>query len=231
MPHPVVNLAIERDRTRVYGAGVRRSQHFLEGQGQVFGTKFRPGGFYLFIRRPMSELTRRSLSLRAAFGRPAPGLSRAVLASDDDAEQVSLVEGFLRQQLPKPDPNVDRVAELCQWLLDDWGITRVEQLVDRSGLNARRLQRLFERYVGVSPKFVLRRYRLHEAAERLAGGEVVEWAGLAVELGYFDQAHFIKDFTALVGQSPARYAAICAARAVGRPAPARSRPAARQPAR
>jgi AraC-like DNA-binding protein len=67
------------------------------------------------------------------------------------------------------------------------------------------LQRIFSQYVGVSPKWVIKRYRLHEAAEQLAGGEVVDWPKIALELGYFDQAHFIKDFKTIVGESPAEY--------------------------
>ncbi len=58
----------------------------------------------------------------------------------------------------------------------------------------------------VSPKWVIKRYRLHEVAERLAGGEVVDWPGMVVELGYSDQAHFIKDFKTIVGSTPAEYA-------------------------
>jgi len=58
----------------------------------------------------------------------------------------------------------------------------------------------------VSPKWVIKRYRLHEVAERLAGGEVVDWPGMVVELGYSDQAHFIKDFKTIVGSTPGEYA-------------------------
>jgi AraC-like DNA-binding protein len=70
----------------------------------------------------------------------------------------------------------------------------------------RSLQRLFAEHVGVSPKWVLRRYRLHEAVARAQGGEALDWAALAQELGYFDQAHLIADFRALVGWTPASYA-------------------------
>jgi len=65
---------------------------------------------------------------------------------------------------------------------------------------------LFDDYVGVSPKWVIQRYRLHEAAERIARGGVEDFADLALELGYADQAHFIRDFKKLVGRSPAEYA-------------------------
>jgi AraC-like DNA-binding protein len=73
-------------------------------------------------------------------------------------------------------------------------------------LNKRTLQRLFARYVGVSPKWVIQRYRLHEAAERLAAGELIHQAELALDLGYSDQAHFVRDFKSIVGVSPAAYA-------------------------
>jgi AraC-like DNA-binding protein len=69
------------------------------------------------------------------------------------------------------------------------------------------MQRLFQRYVGVSPKWVIRRYRMHDAAERIAQGKEVDWISMANELGYFDQAHFIKDFRAQMGRSPTEYAA------------------------
>lgn len=69
----------------------------------------------------------------------------------------------------------------------------------------RALQRLFSDYVGVSPKWVIRRLRLHQAAFRLASAEAFDLARLAQELGYFDQAHFTRDFTNLVGRPPAQY--------------------------
>jgi AraC-like DNA-binding protein len=72
-------------------------------------------------------------------------------------------------------------------------------------MGVRSLQQLFSDYVGVSPKWVIRRYRLHEAADRLANGEEVDLTALALDLGYFDQAHFTSDFRKLVGQAPGQY--------------------------
>ena len=82
----------------------------------------------------------------------------------------------------------------------------MEDLVDRYGMNKRTLQRLFAKYVGVSPKWVIQRYRLHEAAEQLAAGPSVSQSALALDLGYSDQAHFVRDFKTVVGTSPAAYA-------------------------
>lgn len=70
----------------------------------------------------------------------------------------------------------------------------------------RSLQRLFAEYVGASPKWVLRRARLHEAAARAEEEAGIDWAALAADLGYCDQAHLTRDFTAAVGAPPAKYA-------------------------
>ena len=60
--------------------------------------------------------------------------------------------------------------------------------------------------MGINPKWVIRRYRLHEVTERLAKGAAIDWAGLAADLGYADQAHFVRDFTKMFGESPTQYA-------------------------
>ncbi len=81
----------------------------------------------------------------------------------------------------------------------DRSIIRLQDVVTASGLSLRLLQRHFLQYVGVNPKWVIQRYRLHEAAERLKAGPV-DLTALA--LGYFDQAHFTRDFRAIVGKPP-----------------------------
>src|SRR5262249_47235608 len=116
-----------------------------------------------------------------------------------------VAERFLRARRPDPDANVRHVNELVYAVANDHSILRVDDLVDRFGVNKRTLQRLFARYAGVSPKWVIQRYRLHEAAERLAAGGETNQATLAVQLGYSDQAHFVRDFKAIIGVSPAAY--------------------------
>jgi AraC-like DNA-binding protein len=87
-------------------------------------------------------------------------------------------------------------------------LRRVDKLAAALDVPVRRLQRLFADYVGASPKWVMRRARLHEAAERAERGGHVDWAGLASDLGYADQAHLTRDFTATIGVPPSRYAGV-----------------------
>jgi AraC-like DNA-binding protein len=119
---------------------------------------------------------------------------------------VKLAEKFLRERLPEQDANVRFINEIIDHIIAHREITKVDDVVSQLNLNKRTVQRLFRQYVGVSPKWVIKRYRLHEVAERLAGGEVVDWPTIVVELGYSDQAHFIKDFKTIVGRTPVEYA-------------------------
>ncbi|HEX2159753.1 MAG TPA: helix-turn-helix domain-containing protein, partial [Actinomycetes bacterium] len=104
-----------------------------------------------------------------------------------------------------PDPNVATVNQLVGQIMADRDITQVRHVTDRTGVGTRRLQRLFATYTGVTPKWVIQRSRLHEAVERLDQGDHVDLGFLARELGYFDQAHFTRDFRATVGHPPTAY--------------------------
>ena len=194
LPHPCVNMVIEPERARVYGIETTRSGQLLRGRGRALGTKFRVGAFRPFVDLDVAELTDRSIAIADVFGGvPEP--------------EIAAVEAFLRERLPERDENVALIAEMARAMLADASLTRVEDLVRQFGLSARSLQRLFRRYVGVGPKWVLQRYRLHEAAERMAAGEATDLASLAQDLGYFDQAHFGNDFRRYVGVPPSAYAA------------------------
>jgi AraC-like DNA-binding protein len=113
---------------------------------------------------------------------------------------------FLRARCSGVDETTVLLNAMVAEVVADRSITRVAQLVERFGTRERKLQRLFGEYVGVSPKWVIQRARLIEAAERLAAGDSVDSAALAQDLGYFDQAHFIRDFGSIVGRPPADYA-------------------------
>jgi transcriptional regulator GlxA family with amidase domain len=104
-----------------------------------------------------------------------------------------------------PDATAQRLAELVETIADDQTITRVSQVADLAGLTVRSLQRIFADYVGAGPKWVIQRCRLQDVAARVTT-EPIDWASLAVELGFADQAHLTRAFTATIGVPPATYA-------------------------
>ena len=212
IPHPCVNITfLPGPGAEVHGVGTGKSVHPLAGAGSVFGVKFRPGGFGAYTGLPVSALTDRSVPMRDLFGAAADRLAAAVLGETSDERRIAHVDAFLRERQAGEDETYQLVVRMVATMLDDRSVTRVDQVARRYAVSVRTLQRLFRRYVGVGPKWVIRRYRMHDGAERLASGTVTDPAAMAVELGWFDQAHFTRDFSTLIGVSPREYAAACAA--------------------
>ena len=204
LPHPNVNLVVEPGVSAAYGVYSGRWTKVLEGRSQAFGIKFRPAAFRAFIPYAASELADRAVASTELFGDAARALE-ATLELDDEAA-CALASDFLRARWPAPDPQALLAAEIVDSIVDDRELHTVAQLAEARGMTVRALQRLFGEYVGASPKWVINRYRMHEAVARVQAGQAVAWATLAQDLGYFDQAHFIADFRKLVGRTPADYA-------------------------
>jgi AraC-like DNA-binding protein len=200
-----VHLVFEAGRCRVQGVTTGRFTRVLEGRGRVFGVKFRPAGFRQFHGSSVSALTDASVAIRLVFGEAGEALAARVLATEDEAAVVDMLDGFFRDRLPTPDPMVRTLNEVVARIVADRTITRVDDLAAMTGTGVRTLQRLFGEYVGVTPKWVIRRYRLHDAERRLAAGEDVDLPALAQDLGYYDQAHFANDFRAVAGRPPGAY--------------------------
>jgi AraC-like DNA-binding protein len=202
LPHPCVHLLFERGRAQVAGLSTRIFKRRLQGQDRVFGVKFRPATFHPVLGAPLASLRDRVLSLAAVFGKTSNALRDAILEEPDPRACMHLAEAFLRERLPPMPADTARLRDLVERLARDQSITRVEQAAALLGMDVRRLQRRFEACVGVSPKWVIQRYRLHEASERLGHKETPGLAALALELGYFDQPHFSRDFKAVTGRAP-----------------------------
>jgi AraC-like DNA-binding protein len=206
VPNPCVNLVMEQDRSGIYGVTNRKYTKHLQGSGLVFGIKFLPGGFYPYWPTPLSELTDRSLMLSDVFGTAAAAAyEQAISATADTAARIRLTDSLLLAKLPDQDPNVAWINRIIDRIRDDRELSKVEQLCEMFDLNKRKLQRLFSQYVGVSPKWAIQLYRLQNAAEWLDQGLFKDWSSLALELGYYDQAHFIKDFKSIIGVTPDEY--------------------------
>lgn len=208
LAHPNVHLVFEPDGPLLYGVPREVYVRRLAGRGQALGVKFRPGAFRTFSAGPVAALADRAVPAASFFGAGAEAAGRRILALDDLPEMAALADRFLLERLPAgpPDPRVAEVAALVERITASPQLFRVDALARELDMPVRRLQRLFADYVGVSPKWVLRRARLHEAAARADSGTGIDWAALAADLGYADQAHLTRDFTAAVGAPPGRYA-------------------------
>ena len=212
LPHPSVSLTVERgdvDRDGAQGPGVwvtgvvtRRFDAVCRGRGGVVGVKFHVGGFTALTGVTAVDLTDRS--------RPAAGLvvgattlSELPLDARTAAPALSAFVEELGEARPT-DVGYELVTQAVAHLQDP-SVTRVDDLADRCELSVRSLQRLLRQYVGVGPKWMVARRRLHDAVATLDAGYDGSLADLAAQAGWYDQNQFARDFAALVGVTPGAY--------------------------
>lgn len=189
LPVTLIHGVVER----VFGVTIRE-------RGAVVGARFRPGGFAARFDRDAARYTG---TVQVADD----GLFTAPLHLPEDvAAAGAALDAAIAACAPPVDPTYRRVTELVDRIRDDDRLQRVEQVVAAAPWSERTTQRVFRRYVGVPVKWVLCRYRLQQAALEIESSPSVDFAALAVRLGWYDQAHFSNDFRAMLGCTPGEYA-------------------------
>ena len=215
LPHPTFHVVFEQStqlgaRAEVTGVPRGRFSRRLEGEGWVLGMKFRPAMFQPLLGSSASAFTGKVVPIASIFGHAGSAVAHAVFETDELEARVKLLESFLLSEVTRVTPAVTipmGVRDLVENMASNRNLLRVEAAAELLEMDVRTLQRHFRRYVGVSPKWVILRYRLHEAAERLKEADPPSLASLAAELGYADQAHFAREFRRWVGRPPSEFAA------------------------
>ncbi|KAA0022720.1 helix-turn-helix domain-containing protein [Antrihabitans cavernicola] len=205
LPQPKIHLAAEDGRLLVNG--INRDPFFrtFDTSAQAIGVAFRPAGFRPFLRSSVGALEGKVVPAGVLWPEDDAPVAARILAEADASVMVRGIEDYLDRLTPEPDPLVDEIAGIVERIEHDTAVHRVDQVASIAGVSARTLQRMFTEYVGIGPKWVIQRRRLLDAAERAHDGAPVNWAELADRLGFSDQAHLIRAFTATVGMPPAAY--------------------------
>jgi AraC-like DNA-binding protein len=219
LTHPGVNISVGNANVtsaarepgpveaRLNGVARGLTTRVLAGRGWTVAALTRPGGLGAFISGSAADFTDRVVPLGQAISADEAALIDQMLGQPEEAARVEMLAVALEQAVdPEQVTPASRVAEAARLAEVNREVRRLADLCQLAGLGQRTLQRMFLQYAGVSPTWVIRRYRLLEAAESVREGNPVSWAEVAAELGYADQAHLTRDFRAAIGQTPAAYA-------------------------
>jgi len=172
---------------------------------RVLGIRFWPGGAYPFVSIPQHELAGQVLPLDSIWvtGRE---LHLQIADSVDLADSVKQVERLLLRRLSEFKHLDDGLQKTTALILQSGGCVPVEMLAGHLGISLRKLDRMFNSRVGLTPKALCRVIRFQQVFKLLERDRRKrDWAQIAIECGYYDQAHFIKEFAAFAGQAPTSY--------------------------
>ncbi len=176
-------------------------------QSSVVGVHFKPGGAFPFLRMPAGELRDATVSLETLWGAAAVDLRDRLLEAPTPKVRLEVLERVLLKELARGFDAHGAVGfALSRFMAAPLGTT-VAGVSDQIGLSPKRFIQVFRDETGFTPKVFCRIRRFQQALDLMEGRRSVEWTKVALDCGYFDQAHFIHDFRAFSGINPTSYLA------------------------
>ena len=198
----VYSPKIARD-LQLVGTMTRARNFALAADEPQFGVRFRAGMSQLFVPLPGPDTTDRSIALCDIWGAEGRRLTERVAETKSAQQFIQIMEGSLRRP-----GEIGLAQNLCTWIVNRAGQVQMDDLAFQAGLSPRQLRRLFIEQVGVSPKHFCRIIRFRNSVSLMPQNGRTNWAEVALECGYYDQAHFINEFRTLSGYTPGEFLAL-----------------------
>ena len=196
---------ILQPRSFVFGQITSPLEIAPKGASDIIAARFHPDGFSPFNSMPLSKMENKAISLNSLFNKEGLQLEEQVLTASENAKRIKIIEVFLLNKLKSPEVT-DRIAkQSVEMLLKLNGQLSVDDLAAHLKINRRQLERKFSSTIGLSPKQLAKVIRLQATLKMLEKKQFTSLTSLAYENGYFDQAHFIKDFKEFTGMSPGQF--------------------------
>ena len=188
-------------------SGERTEPIVIEETGHVhlIGVRFRPSGGWPFLGVPMGEFTNRVIELDAVLGREIDRLCEQMAEAPNDDARFRLIESWLLERMRAGRVPSAAVGRAVAAIREGTEGVRIGQMAATLGLSHKHLLREFDRCVGLTPKVFSRILSFQRAIAWIGHRQSVEWADAAVACGYYDQAHFIREFRSFSGFTPQAY--------------------------
>jgi AraC-like DNA-binding protein len=191
---------------RVAGASTAPVLLSLKGVQHGLSVALRPGAAAALLGLPAGELEGQVLPLRELWGASADVLMECLAGANNDASRAALLAAALQQRLPAtPCLSAQRAGLVAREVVAADGGLSLRAAAAVAGIGERRLQQLFHEHVGLSFRAWSRLARLHGCMRRLRQRPPVGWAEIAIESGFYDQAHLANEFRSLCGLSPSLF--------------------------
>lgn len=192
------------------------SKHFVSGQHKHFlyrdaqcssmmVVKFLIGGAYPFFDFPVSTLNNKVMQLENFYGSSIADVREEILNEKDIDKKIGIMERFLLDRMKDEMVAAGPLAVALKQIQEDPDNTTTKSLAEKAGITSKHLIDLFHRKVGLTPKALIRIFRFQRVISRIEDENKIDWTKMAYECGYYDQAHFIKDFYEFSGLRPSEY--------------------------
>ena len=199
-------LAPKLDFTRVWFSGVHRNLINISTHkdSSMFVVRFKPAGAYPFLRKSVSKFTDTVLPAEDVFGDEIFEIRDAILAASGPEDKKKIVDDWLNEKFDETKTPKDAIYTSIQKIINDphFQENNLAELIEESGYSQKQFINLFKEYVGVAPKYFQRIVRFNEILVKIHADEKLSWTEISYDCGFYDQAHFIKEFQHFCGVNP-----------------------------
>lgn len=185
------------ERLEIVGPMTRRITASVSAGDFLFGVRFRPGMAHCFLPLPGTLLTDRIVNLESVLGRTGRTLLEKLANARTVGDRTAAFESLLTGE-----PQVSPVQKVIAWAAAGQGVLSVNDAAGKCGYSSRQFRRRCLEETGLSPKQMLRTIRFRNALSLIQTQPPRDWAGLALECGYYDQSHLINEFREFTGSPP-----------------------------
>ena len=211
-PKYVVSGPGNRTMSNTYGsfvAGLIDAQVIVEATGLATGIQvnFTPIGARLFLGMPMDEFTNRTVRFEDVFGQRERRLIAQLEDTPDWDTRFALLDGFIADRIALTRAPSTEIVWAWRMIEETGGGASIGRLAAEIGWSRKHLIARFREHVGLPPKMAARIIRFDRAVHQLGGADPTRWSRIAYGCGYYDQAHFNRDFRAFTGGTPTEFLA------------------------
>ncbi len=191
---------------RCFISGQHKSYIFIEADhASNMAVKFKLGGAAPFFDFPISQLNNKVQQVEKLIGKEIEKVRKEIIAEKNVARKFELIENYLLRTIRKDYVFNSEFSEVLQSLTENPQLSIVKEMADKMNISQKHLITLFNKQVGLTPKSLVRIFRFQKVIHELEKKKKVDWMQVATDCGYYDQAHFIKDFHAFSGIKPSIY--------------------------
>ena len=212
MPRYIIdNETLEKKtkRTRAWISGMHKNYITISAlpDSEMYVIQFKAQGLFPFIQQKVDALSDKVVKPEAYFGEEVYTFRKALLSEDTPEGKFRLGETWLSQLFSPAHLPKTEVLQVLEKIQSDPGLelNTITSLIQETGLSKKHFSSLFKKYIGLSPKQYQRVIRFNEILLSIQQKEQVEWTQIALSCGYYDQAHFIKEFKLFCGINPSEF--------------------------
>ncbi len=186
--------------------GRKYNTYFAEkGMVNVLGIRFRPGGFYPFLQIPAKEISDSFFNMEQLFGNIIREIEEELYETPNPMDKIRIIESFLLRRISL---NIDESLTpglRMSNILKSYDAVSIDQLCSGTGFSYKKIERIFSREIGFTPKYLNRILRFQRVLHELHENNFKTLSEVAYDNFYFDQSHFIKEFEYFTGLTPQEF--------------------------